>query len=62
MPGRRCAGGPKATVPWVGVRNYQMQNFMRDGMRVGGGVLFYRSSCAEPGIVGMARVASTPGG
>ena len=51
---------PNATVPWVGVRNYQARNFMRDGMRVGDGVLFYHSSCAEPGIVGMARVASTP--
>jgi predicted RNA-binding protein with PUA-like domain len=51
---------PKATVPWTGVRNYQARNFMRDGMRVGDGVLFYHSSCAEPGIVGIARVASTP--
>jgi predicted RNA-binding protein with PUA-like domain len=50
---------PHATVPWVGVRNYQARNFMRDGMRVGDGVLFYHSSCAEPGIVGIARVAST---
>ena len=49
---------PKATVPWVGVRNYQARNFMRDGMRVDDGVLFYHSSCAEPGIVGIARVAS----
>ena len=49
-----------ATVPWVGVRNYQTRNFMRDAMRVGDGVLFYHSSCAEPGIVGIARVASTP--
>jgi predicted RNA-binding protein with PUA-like domain len=47
-----------ATVPWVGVRNYQARNFMRDGMQVGDGVLFYHSSCAEPGIVGIARVAS----
>ena len=51
---------PSATVPWVGVRNYQARNFMRDGMRVGDGVLFYHSSCAEPGIVGIAQVASTP--
>ncbi len=51
---------PDATVPWVGVRNYQARNFMRDTMRVGDGVLFYHSSCAEPGIVGIARVASTP--
>ena len=49
---------PDATVPWVGVRNYQARNFMRDGMRVDDGVLFYHSSCAEPGIVGIARVAS----
>jgi predicted RNA-binding protein with PUA-like domain len=49
---------PKGTVPWVGVRNYQARNFMRDAMRVGDGVLFYHSSCAEPGIVGIARVAS----
>ena len=49
---------PKKTVFWVGVRNYQARNFMRDGMQVGDGVLFYHSSCAEPGIVGIARVAS----
>ncbi len=51
---------PNASVPWVGVRNYQARNFMRDAMRVGDGVLFYHSSCAEPGIVGIARVASAP--
>ena len=51
---------PKATVPWIGVRNYQARNFMRDEMQVGDGVLFYHSSCAQPGIVGIAEVASTP--
>ena len=51
---------PDATVPWTGVRNYQARNFMRDAMQVGDGVLFYHSSCAEPGIVGIARVASAP--
>jgi predicted RNA-binding protein with PUA-like domain len=51
---------PESTVPWTGVRNYQARNFMRDAMRVDDGVLFYHSSCAEPGIVGIARVASTP--
>jgi predicted RNA-binding protein with PUA-like domain len=51
---------PNATLPWVGVRNYQARNFMRDAMRVGDGVLFYHSSCAEPGIAGLAEVASTP--
>jgi len=49
---------PDATVPWTGVRNYQARNFMRDDMQVGDGVLFYHSSCAEPGIAGIARVAS----
>jgi len=49
---------PKATVPWTGVRNYQARNFMRDAMQVGDGVLFYHSSCPEPGIAGLARVAS----
>lgn len=50
---------PGATVPWTGVRNYQARNFMRDAMRVGDGVLFYHSSCPQPGIAGVARVAST---
>lgn len=49
---------PGATVAWTGVRNYQARNFMRDGMAVGDGVLFYHSSCPEPGIAGIARVAS----
>jgi predicted RNA-binding protein with PUA-like domain len=51
---------PRATVPWTGVRGYQARNFMRDAMQVGDGVLFYHSSCAQPGIVGIARVASAP--
>ena len=49
---------PKHTVPWTGVRNYQARNFMRDDMQVGDGVLFYHSSCPEPGIAGIAKVAS----
>jgi predicted RNA-binding protein with PUA-like domain len=48
----------KATLPWTGVRNYQARNFMRDNMQVGDGVLFYHSSCAQPGIAGIAEVAS----
>lgn len=46
------------TLPWTGVRNYQARNFMRDDMRVGDGVLFYHSSCPEPGIAGLAEVSS----
>jgi predicted RNA-binding protein with PUA-like domain len=49
---------PNAIVPWTGVRNYQARNFMRSRMCVGDGVLFYHSSCAEPGIAGLAEVAS----
>ena len=49
-PGRKTA--------WSGVRNYQARNFMRDAMRIGDGVLFYHSSCPEPGIAGLAEVAS----
>jgi predicted RNA-binding protein with PUA-like domain len=45
---------------WTGVRNYQARNFMRDEMRVGDGVLFYHSSCAEPGVAGLARIAGKP--
>ena len=50
---------PSQTVPWVGVRNYQARTFMSDQMRVGDGVLFYPSSCPEPGIAGIAEVASS---
>ena len=53
------ARAPRQTLAWTGVRNYQARNFMRDAMRVGDGVLFYHSSCAEPGVAGLARVAGT---
>src|SRR5258708_1758374 len=49
---------PKKTLPWTGVRNYQARNFMRDGMQIGDGVLFYHSSCPQPGIAGIAKVSS----
>ena len=52
------AAAPAHTVPWVGVRNHQARNFMRDAMTIGDGVLFYHSSCAEPGVAGIAEVAS----
>jgi predicted RNA-binding protein with PUA-like domain len=51
---------PQGTVAWFGVRNYQARNFMRDQMQVGDGILFYHSSCAVPGVAGIAKVASTP--
>ncbi len=51
------AGAPGRVLPWTGVRNYQARNFMRDLMCVGDGVLFYHSSCPEPGIAGLAEIA-----
>ena len=54
------ARAPKQTLPWTGVRNYQARNFMRDRMQPGDGVLFYHSSCAEPGVAGLARVVGHP--
>jgi len=50
------AAAPKQTVPWIGVRNYQARNFMRDDMRIGDLVLFYHSSCPQPGVAGIAEV------
>jgi predicted RNA-binding protein with PUA-like domain len=51
---------PGRTAAWFGVRNYQARNFMRDAMALGDGVLFYHSSCAVPGVAGIAEVASGP--
>lgn len=47
---------PKQTEHWDGVRNYQARNMLRDQMQVGDRVFFYHSNCAEPGIVGIARI------
>lgn len=47
------------STPWIGVRNYQARNFMRDQMKLGDAVFFYHSSCPEPGIAGLAEVSST---
>ena len=55
-----AAAAPKSDRPWVGVRNFQARNFMRNDMAPGDGVLFYHSSCPEPGIAGLAEVASAP--
>lgn len=47
-------------VGWFGVRNYQARNFMRDLCKIGDPVLFYHSSCTQPGIVGIGEIASEP--
>jgi predicted RNA-binding protein with PUA-like domain len=51
------AAAPGKSVAWFGVRNYQARNFMRDQMKIGDKVFFYHSSCAEPGIAGLASVS-----
>lgn len=45
--------------PWDGVRNYQARNFIR-AMHRGDAVLIYHSACAQPGVAGLAKVASPP--
>lgn len=52
------ASAPRKTTAWFGVRNYQARNFMLKDMRIGDKVFFYHSSCAEPGIAGIAEVSS----
>lgn len=49
------AARPGKLEHWDGVRNYQARNFMRE-MKKGDKVLFYHSSCPEPGVVGVAKV------
>jgi len=51
---------PGQTEPWSGVRNYQARNYMRDSMKTGDLALFYHSSCPEPGVAGVMRIASDP--
>jgi len=51
------AKAPGRKVAWFGVRNYQARNFMRDQMQLGDEVLFYHSSCPEPGIAGVCTVS-----
>lgn len=48
---------PGGVTCWDGIRNYQARNFMRDEMAPGDRVLFYHSSCPEPGVAGAAEVA-----
>lgn len=54
------AAAPRQTVPWTGVRGWQARNFMRKDFAIGDGVLFYHSSCPQPGIAGLAEVVSGP--
>ncbi len=47
---------PRQTEHWDGVRNYQARNFLR-AMKRGDQAFFYHSSCAEPGVAGIVRIA-----
>jgi predicted RNA-binding protein with PUA-like domain len=47
---------PKQTAAWDGVRNFQARNMLRDSMKMGDQAFFYHSSCAVPGIAGIASI------
>ncbi|MFO1492109.1 MAG: EVE domain-containing protein [Kiritimatiellia bacterium] len=42
------------------MRNYQARNFMRDDMRPGDLVLFYRSNAEPSGVAGLGRILGGP--
>lgn len=54
------AKAKRQTSIWDGVRNYQARNFLRDGTRPGDLVFIYHSSCAEPGVAGIAEIVGAP--
>lgn len=43
-------------VDWVGVRNYQARNFMRDDMKPGDLAFFYHSNAEPSGIAGVMKI------
>lgn len=47
------------TTWWEGVRNYQARNYMMKEMNPSDEVLFYHSSCAVPGVAGLAVIAKS---
>lgn len=49
---------PEQTTSWDGVRNYQARNYLM-AMALGDRVLVYHSSCAPPGVAGVATVVRT---
>lgn len=50
------ARSPKQTTSWIGVRNYQARNFMRDDMRSGDRILIYHSNAKPSCVAGTAFV------
>lgn len=47
---------PQQIEHWDGVRNFQVRNMLRDQIKTRDLLFFYHSSCAQPGIVGIAEV------
>lgn len=52
----QLAAAPRRTAPWDGVRNYQARNYLRDQLQRGDLAFIYYSSCAQPGIAGIASI------
>ena len=48
----------KSPARWDGIRNYSARNYLRDQAQVGDVVLVYHSSCAQVGIVGLAKIVT----
>ena len=46
------------TTRWIGVRNYEARNLMRDRMSPGDRILYYHSNAKPSGVAGVAEVAS----
>ena len=46
----------EGTGMWEGCRNYQVRNWLRDGMKPGDKAFFYHSSTKDVGIVGTMEV------
>lgn len=53
------AASPRETFRWDGVHNYRARNWMRD-MVPGDRFLFAHSSCAVPGVAGIAEIVGVP--
>ena len=50
---------PNQTACWVGIRNYQARNYMRDDMQLEDRVLVYHSNAKPSCVVGTATVVKT---
>jgi predicted RNA-binding protein with PUA-like domain len=53
------ANSPNQTTSWIGVRNYQARNYMRDQMQLGDRILIYHSNAKPSCVVGTASVVKT---